>query len=244
MTLIVTWKQGYFSSPDTNNRDDNRLPKILEVSYHQGKTLKHPILSKRLSFQDDFHFPQPRVMAPLQTIKNSKWMSRLCEYLNSVSQSVKQIYLLTSNFKYVDVLLNWLISAVVRNSIPIKNILILSMDYQVHTVLQSRNFCSLLVPTSSLFSDQYKFAHPFDGVMMLRLALMRIINHFGYDVIMYDTDAVMLRNPQPLFDELSNEDIIGSVGTIPTDLFVDWNVTICIGVVLVRSTVRTGIYIS
>ena len=76
--------------------------------------------------------------------------------------------------------------------------------------------------------------------MMLRLTIMRIINHFGFNVAMFDTDAVMLI----IFDTLGTKDIIGSIGTIPDDLFKEWKVTICIGVVLVKSSERTGEWVA
>lgn len=191
-------------------------------------------------FRDDFSFPQPRVMERLAVIKSSSWMRGLHRYLRSLNEDVEYIHLLTSNFKYIDVLLNWLISAAVRNNIPTQNILIVSMDTATHKILLEKKFCSILVPPFSLFSLQSNFSKPFEKVMMLRLTLMRIINHFGFNVAMFDTDAILLRDPKHIFGRLANADIIGSVGTIPDDLFMEWGVTICIGVVLIKSSVRTG----
>lgn len=191
-------------------------------------------------FDDNFSFPQPKVMRSLKTIQESLWMRDLRMYLDSLKLPVGQIFLLTSNIKYVDVLLNWLISACVRNNIPTQNILIISLDYNVHMILQRRKFNSILIIPNSILSPKFKFSQPFEMVMMLRLTLMRIINHFGFNVAMLDTDAIMLKDPRPLFDALPSMDIIGSLGTIPADLFAEWNVTICIGMVLVKSTERTG----
>ena len=86
----------------------------------------------------------------------------------------------------------------------------------------------------------FNFSAPFERVMMLRLSLMRIISHFGFNVAMIDTDAIMLRNPEPLFDAQEGMDIVGSMGTIPKDLMDEWPMTICIGVVLIRSSEKTG----
>ena len=192
-------------------------------------------------FRQDFSFPQPRVMKSLEEIKKGHWVENLSIYLSSFDgQAAKQLYLLTSNHKYIDVLLNWLISAVVRSKVPIHNILTISMDVTTHQTLRTRGFPSILVTPSHLFSHSANFTTPFERVMMLRLSLLRIINHFGFDVVMVDTDAIMLRNPQELLDAHSGADIVGSIGTIPEDLFMMWNVTICIGFVLVRSSERTG----
>ena len=197
-------------------------------------------------FRGEFFLPQPRVVKGPEELERSPWMRSLHTYLRSLNDTTTtrhQIYLLTSNYKYLDVLLNWLISAVVRCNIPMQSILTLSLDYPTHTVLRTRGFSSVLVLQDDLFADQdsdLSFSSPFERVMMLRLSLMRIVNHFGFDVVMVDTDSIMLKDPQPLFDTLKGEDIVGSVGTIPNDLFAEWAVTICIGVVLVRSSERTG----
>lgn len=192
-------------------------------------------------FRQDFSFPQPRVMKSLEDIEKGSWMEHLHVYLSSFDrQAAKQLYLLTSNHRYIDVLLNWLISAVVRSKIPTHSILTISMDVTTHQTLRTRGFPSILVTPSHLFSHGANFSAPFERVMMLRLSLLRVINHFGFDVVMVDTDAIMLKDPQELLDAHSGADIVGSVGTIPEDLFAMWNVTICIGFVLVRSSERTG----
>lgn len=195
---------------------------------------------KQFVFREEFSFPQPRVMKELERIKKASWMRNLHRYLHSLEQDTKQIYLLTSNYEYLDVLLNWLISAVVRSNVTIENILTISMDYSTYSTLQGKGFRSVLVSPSSLFVPNFNFSAPFEKVMMLRLTLMRVISHFGFNVAMIDTDAIMLRDPQPLFDAQEGIHIVGSMGTIPKDLMAEWPMTICIGVVLIRSSERTG----
>lgn len=193
-----------------------------------------------LVFREDFSFPQPRVTKELGHIRKTSWIRHLRHYLNSIGHDTKQIYLLTSNYQYLDVLLNWLISAVVRSNVTIQSVLTISMDYSTHSILQAKGFPSVFVAPSNLFIPNFNFSAPFERVMMLRLTLMRIISHFGFDVAMIDTDAIMLKNPQTLFDAQMGIDIIGSMGTIPEDLLSEWPMTICIGVVLVRSSEETG----
>lgn len=221
------------------------LTSILEPVEDRGGVENHEVVQAireghNSVFRQGFSFPQPRVMKTFEEIEASSWMISLHSYLRNRDPSANYIYLVTSNFKYIDVLLNWLISAVVRSNVPIHQILIISMDYATYSLLHKRKFHSLFISPSSIFSPGYNFSEPFEEVMMLRLTLMRIINHFGVGVAMLDTDAVMLRNPKYLFAEHAEADIVGSVGTIPDDLFAEWGVTICIGMVLVRSSKETG----
>ena len=196
-------------------------------------------LATRFPFRSDFSFPQPKVMRSLEYISRASWVTDLRYYLSTYNYS-REISLVTSNSKYADVLLNWLIAATVKSKIPTKSILVISLDTTIHRLMLAKQFCSILVPPWTLIAKGVSFSQPFEEVMMTRLAVMRIINHFGYDFVMYDSDAVILKDPQPLYDALPYEDIIGSVGKIPYDLAAEWGITICIGVVLVRSSSKTG----
>ena len=195
--------------------------------------------AKRFPFRSDFILPQPEAVQSTDDINRSLWVHDLRVFLASFSNST-QLSLVTSNSKYTDVLLNWLISYSVRCQLPLANVLVLSIDSSLHYMLVRRGINSVYLPLPALLNPRGNFSTAFDQVMMTRLAVMRIINHFGFDVVNYDTDAVLLKDPQPLYDELRNDDIIGSVGKIPDDLVADWGITICIGVVLVRSNFRTG----
>ena len=236
---LIAWHCGFFKGLGSLLAPEPTKP----TSSTSNSNLKLPQTLRRektFVFREDFSFPQPLVMRELAEIEPAPWIHSLRTFLHSLDPSMSHIYLLTSNFDYVDVLLNWLISAVVRSDIPIKTILTVSMDYATHRLLIERGFNSIFVSPSFLFLPSAEFSQPFEKVMMLRLAIMRIINHFGFNVAMFDTDAILLRDPQPLFAGQVNADIVGSVGTIPDDLFAEWKVTICIGVVLVRSTPKTG----
>ena len=213
----------------------------LEQSHDRDELNAAVELATRFPFRSGFSFPQPKIMRTLDDISKAPWVTDLRRYLRHYNSS-REISLVTSNSKYTDVLLNWLISATVKSGIPAESILVISLDKAVHRLMLSKQFCSILVPPRTLIDESVTFSEPFEEVMMTRLAVMRIINHFGYGFVMYDSDAVILKDPQPLYDAVAHEDIIGSVGKIPYDLAAEWGITICIGVVLVRSSPRTGNY--
>ena len=66
------------------------------------------------------------------------------------------------------------------------------------------------------------------------------MNHWDYDVVMYDSDAVVLKNPQPLFDASPDVELIGSAGKGPESIGRVWGRTICTGVLLMRSSPALG----
>lgn len=77
-------------------------------------------------------------------------------------------------------------------------------------------------------------------VWIIRMVVYRLINYFGYDVVSYDTDAIPLRNLQPVFDKYRDHDIIGSAGHFPFHLGRAWGFTLCMGVVRFKSNANTG----
>ena len=194
----------------------------------------------------DVHFslPCPRdVYKPVSEVMQAEWVDPLLTILDKFSKRSKQVTLVVANHAYQDVLLNWLISAVVVAKPPIENILVVALDKQLYDVLLKRqvpsSYASISVPLFSILNTKYSFSRNFETTMMIRLGFMRLINWLGFDCAMYDIDAVILKNPQPLYEK-DKSDIIGSRGKFPRPLMRKWKVTICIGAVLIRSNTRTG----
>ena len=70
---------------------------------------------------------------------------------------------------------------------------------------------------------------------------MRFINHWGFDAANYDTDAIVLRNPEPLYyEQYRDSDFIGSYGHFPPDIKQEWGIAVCTGAVMIRSSICTG----
>ncbi len=185
-----------------------------------------------------FHFPQPGAVLPLDKVLRPQWMQELWETVHAMHCT--QITMVTSNLSYKEVLLNWLISAAVRAKIPLATILVIAMDKSVHRVLQEKGMNSVLVSPASFLSSAVLAMGVFTQVMMTRLSIIRLLNHWGFDVANYDTDAILLKDPQPVFDRLSGRGIIGTFGKFPSSLLQQWGITLCTAVLLVRSTPETG----
>ena len=70
---------------------------------------------------------------------------------------------------------------------------------------------------------------------------MRLVNHWGFDIANYDTDAIILKNPEPLYyEQYRDSDFIGSYGHFPLDIRQEWGIAVCTGVVMIRSSIYTG----
>ena len=165
-------------------------------------------------------------------------MDPLKDYLRGIHPARSVTVIVASN-AYIPNLLNWLISAKFVSDPPLENVLtiVFSATRTVYEMLAKRGIPCILVRLKSVVVG---WSHGVGTVWMTRLALIRLLNYWGYDVQHFDTDAVVLRNPQPLFDHYREYDIVGSRGRLSKSDNDMWGFAICMGAVLFRSTPRTG----
>ena len=192
-----------------------------------------------------FHFPHPNYTRSTQEILAGPWVARLHRKLNSLPvQNSKQVSIVFSDSSYADSLLNWLIASQVRLESPIENFIVVCLDKNVFSLLDSRDIPSILVDKAKVLKPNAKFQHDYSSVWIVRMIVYRLINYFGYDVVSYDTDAIPLRNLQPVFDDYQDHDIVGSAGIYPFGLGRIWGFTMCMGVIRFRSTTKMGKFFS
>ena len=203
---------------------------------HGGSYIKPELMKRSTNIQ--FHMPCPSVYRSINEIVTAIWMKPLLRILSTFQGN--QVTLVIANDAYRDVLLNWLISALIMSHPPIDNILVVCLDNKLYNLLQSRVIPSILAPFSSVLNTKHHSRRYFELIMMMRLGFMCIINQLGYDCAMYDIDAIILKNPQPLYEKWDSMDIVGSRGELPRELWRRWGVSICIGAVFIRSNARTG----
>ena len=192
-----------------------------------------------------FSLPVPIATLPLGQILQTQWLKELRDFLSILKPHSGPISLVSSDYKYRELLLNWLISALVRVDTPLSNVLVLSLDPSLHTLLQGRGFACIHIPPESLLNPAVTVilsSHVASQVYVLRLTVMRFLNHWGFDVANYDTDAIIIKNPESLYyQKYGGSDFIGSYGHSPDEVQREWGIAICMGMVMIKSTIHTGI---
>ena len=186
-----------------------------------------------------FNFPQPAFSRPAPVLLRSSWVRELQDYLRPLPRG-SEISVVTSTVEHTEVLLNWLVAALVKIKEPLRNVLVISMDSTLHHTLTGRGISSLFVHKNMVVSPKAAVPRVFSQVHVVRLAVVRLINHYGYHVINYDCDAIPLRNPQPIFDSYPNMDLIGTFGKGPNVLYEKWGVALNTGVMVMRATQNMG----
>ncbi len=114
------------------------------------------------------------------------------------------------------------------------------MDDKLHNTLVTRGIPSLYIHKDMIVRPSADVPRVFSQVHVTRMVLWRLINHYGYDVINYDCDAIPLKNLQPIFDENKEIDLIGTFGKGPDGLYKKWGVTLNTGVMVLRATKNMG----
>lgn len=219
------------------NKQDKILTKIsLNSSMRESDRntlLRSPILP------ENFTFPQPIAIKPKEVLAKTKWFAQLKNFL--INWPDQYLLIVSSNSDYKEVLLNWLVSAVCNAQVSIDNILVVAYDEEVHLLFEGRGIKSVFIPFEDILSITLVNQAPtFTKIMMTRLAVVRLISHWGFDIAHFDTDAIVLKNPLYLFRFHQGSDIIGSLGMFPKKLMKEWGITICAGMVMFRNTQQTG----
>ncbi len=209
---------------------DIRRPQILTPFISTDPPSSSSVLSHHISF--------PHGDAVRDDVLNAPWVSVLRETLHKFPS--KQLNLVASNGQFRSILLNWLISSLVKLPRPLDNVLVIALDSDLHTLLEERGVPSVYVDNTTVVSMDTEMQTRYSHIWITRTTVYRLISHWGYDIAVFDSDAILLQNPTQLFDTYKDVDMIGSAGSYPFLLGEKWGVTFCMGVALFRHTHRTG----
>ena len=230
--ISVRASNGADSMSVGNNATIERM-EAAQLLYQDIVALDEP----NFSVSSDLQFPHPTVFQPTVKILESDWVQQLKAYLLSIHPA-RSLTITVATKSFIPKLLNWLIAAHLLVEPPMEYVLVLALDKEVHSLLAQRKIPCIHVPSTSVLNRMLKGVA---SVWMTRLAVLRLINHWGYDVLQLDNDAIPLRNPQALFDDYMDYDIVSSRGSMPLTLSRGpWNFTVCMGAVLLRGTQGMG----
>ena len=204
-----------------------------ELKLELYKKVTWDILSKKIH-QDTSFWPSPRLVKKNTSLR---WVKDTLKVLGNW-KSGGQITLLLANSAATDLLLNWLIIATMRKSVNLGSILVIAMDKTILDMMHEKGIKTVLLPAKDFLNKKLKF-QTVRG--LIRLCATRLLNYLGYDVAMFDIDALPLKSSQPLFDQYSSSSLIGSMGIFPFPLTEKWHAfTINTGVLLIRSGKNAG----
>ncbi len=171
--------------------------------------------------------------------KSSKWCQLLIKFTKTFDPK-EPVITVAANSKILDGLVNWLISVLVLQQHPPKNILVVTQNGGVCSLILTRQIPVHCLEVS--LQSLRRRANSAWALMFVRMSVQRILNWLGYDLLSLDTDAVMLKNPIPLIEQnWESADVVGTFGgKFPFELNGKWGFVLCMGTVLIRSTPATG----
>ena len=214
---------------DESEEKTPSLPKTLPYTTDEGRI---PSLPKTL--------PYARDLREIDDLQKATWTAHLYQYLQSLNKSISpQLNMVFGDSDHMDLVLNWIIAAHVRLDPPLHNILVLSLDQSLCDFLESKKLpvACIAVPLKSFLKLKHK---TWGQGVKCRTLVLRIINYWGYDVASYDSDAVLLRNPQPVYDRNPDVKLFAGSGIHPESLSKQWGFSLCGCVLCLRSHSSTG----
>lgn len=206
-------------------------PSTQPVSLPSLPTVHPTILPKRA-----IHFSRHEMLKSTNVILGAPWVSTLKKMLD-LPGAGKQVVVVFGTSNYLESVLNWLVAATVRLEPPLENVIVFCLDLKIFNALTSRKIPAIFVDPKTVVNVAWV---QMQQIWLVRMVVYRLINYLGHDVMAYDSDAIVLRNPQKLLERHQDSDIISSPGTFPPKMGRVWGFTACMGVILVRSSPRTG----
>ena len=184
--------------------------------------------------------PMVNLTFPFHVIEQKRWYRDMEQFL--LKLHTKYVVLLTSTNDFLPVLVNWLSAYRKNTHSSLNEVLVLSMDWKIHNKLVNRGFNSILIANQDMLVPNAHLITHYSHIWIKRCTVARILNHFGYTVTMFDTDAIVLKDIINLVNDpqYSSFDIVGSMGKYPFNIGRQWGFTLCMGVVSFRSTNGTG----
>ena len=188
--------------------------------------------------------PVPFATLSVDKLLELNWIQELRQLLKHLPRGLAPISIVTADYKFRDVLLNWIIASKTQANPPLTHVVVLSLDQPLCELLKRRKLnCVFIAPpdflTPAAIASLTKHI-VFSEVMVLRLTAMRLMNHWGYDVANYDTDAIILKSPESLYLRHADSHMVGSYGHYPGELGRVWGTTVCYGMFMIRSSKHTG----
>ena len=157
----------------------------------------------------------------------------------------KQITYVTVSMNYFPVLINWMIHAKLNAMPLLENLLVVSTDKQPDKILSQKGILSQYVPVTDVLYSMEN-TKMFSTRVIVRMTALRLLNYWGYDVLLVDIDAILINNIQPILDHFHDSDIIESTVNfrhcVPQAAFSIWKFCLNIGLLLMRSNAKTGKY--
>ena len=192
-----------------------------------------------ITFHEPFNVPYRQQVLPPEDLMRQDWIEPMKEILRTRHAQDKVVPLVACNNAYYGSLMNWMAGMQQSTNMSVFGVLVLAFDRELHAKLQERNLASVYVEMDSLF--RYPDDHPVTNqIQMMRWTTARIVNNFGYDVLLTDIDALFVRDPTPLFNQYATSHIIAQQGKHPKELYLVWNATLCTGMALFRASPITG----
>ena len=224
VVLVVYVRGEHLILPDLH-----AVNRYISVTVEPGFEIKPP-----------FSFPQPDGIKTVDQLSSKQWIHELTSFLHKNRHH--KIYLLASDIYSYPSLLNWLVAMYVNTEIDLKDILILSLDERLYQILRERDISTIYIKNDEFILYHYFLSWRRDKLtfdLMTRLSVARLISHWGFDVVVFDVDAILLKDPEGIYKVFSDSDIISShslreIGTASGK----W--TMSLGFALIRSNRMVG----
>ena len=196
---------------------DDWSPEKNRANIVNDKTARVPTFS----LPENNSLPFRDYIISVEELRKVRWVSELHNHLLTLNKSVSpHLNMVFGDYLHKHLVLNWIYGALIGLKTPLTSVLVLSLDQLLCDIVDSR---ASTLPVSCITAPigtiiDFDCGGEWITATMVRPLALRLINHWGYDVATYDSDAVILKNPQDLYDQHLETDLIASASIWPENI--------------------------
>jgi len=213
---------------------------IINIAYGGPGVTSDGKKFKKSNITSGLIFPYSTLTFPPNKMLRSQWAVDFKAKLDAAIPD-KQVIFLMIKYDSFPSLINWLAHAKRHTSSLLEKLIVVSLDEQSHYTLLRKGIFSTLVPVGEVIKSPPSSDSLVE--MITRFTLLRVLNYWGYDVLQMDSDAIFMKDIQPILDHFNNTDIVASIledNCVPTDVYETWKFCISSSFLLIKDTLNTG----
>ena len=212
-------------------------------NYQTLEGQNHRTSSMFVSLPDKNSTPFREYIKSGDELRKVGWVTELHDHLLTLNKSVSpHVNMVFGDYFHRILVLNWIVGALVNLKTPLSNVLVISLDHSLCDIVSNQMYTLPVTCITAPVETIISFERGSDWITatMVRPLVLRLINFWGYDVATYDSDAVILKNPQVLYDQHSDVKLIASPSIWPEDMSEEWGFTLCTGALLLKASSTMG----
>ncbi|CAH1792819.1 unnamed protein product [Owenia fusiformis] len=211
---------------------ENSVAKNKELIQYMNKRKKSYNYSQ--IFKNILCYPRTKSL-----INFEKLIVNIEKSLTRINSKYGPINFLYANADRLQELINWWLMAKFVAKMELNNLIVATDSTKLTPILSKLSINTVFIDTT-ITQTEIERIHK-NIIWLYRIIFWRLLNSYGYDVLCFDTDAIVLNDPISHIEKnYPDASIVASMtNKAPKNVNHEWGFTLCMGLVLFRKEMNS-----